>query len=65
MTPRELHGVFQLAMGWQCQRLSLFERRSVSWGSIDLDAASPGVALASLGLRRGAKLVYRYDMLDD
>jgi hypothetical protein len=64
LTLRELHGVSQVAMGWESLHLFLFERRGACYGSWELDAASPDVTLASLRLRRGSKLTYRYDMTD-
>lgn len=64
MTLRELHGVIQVAMGWESLHLFVFERGGARYGSRKLSAASPDVTLASLRLRGGAKLVYRYDMAD-
>jgi hypothetical protein len=64
MTLRESHGVFQVAMGWESLHLFVFERRGARFGSCRLSAASPDVTLASLRLRRGSKLTYRYDMTD-
>lgn len=64
MTLRELHGVFQVAMGWESLHLFVFERGGAQYGSWELSVASPDVTLESFRLRPGAKLIYRYDMTD-
>ena len=64
MRLRELHGVIQVAMGWKSLHLFVFERGGGRYGSRELSAASPDVALTSFRLRGGAKLIYRYDMTD-
>lgn len=64
MTLRELHGVIQVAMGWQSLHLFVFERGGARYGPRELSAASPDVTLGSFRLRRGAKVIYRYDMTD-
>ena len=60
-TLRELHGVFQIAMGWDGIH-HLFRLRAARYGSLELSAASPDVALAALQLRKGARFVYEYDL---
>jgi len=55
-TLRELHGVIQIAMGWEGIHLFQFRLRSRRYGSKELSASSPDVALAALQLRKGALL---------
>jgi len=62
LTLRELHGVLQVAMGWEGIHLFLFRIRAVHYGSWELSAHSPDVALSSLKLRGGARFTYEYDL---
>ena len=59
---RELHGVIQVAMGWEGIHLYQFCLRSRRYGSWEVSASSPDVPLASLKLRRGARFTYEYDL---
>ena len=61
-TLRELHGVFQIAMGWDGIHLYQFSLRATRYGSPELAASSPDVTLAALWLRKGARLLYEYDL---
>ncbi len=61
-TLRELHGVIQIAMGWEGIHLFQFRLRSRRYGSRELSASSPDVALAALQLRKGARFAYDYDL---
>lgn len=61
-TLRELHGVTQVAMGWEGIHLFQFRLRAARYGSWELSAASPDVTLAALRLRRGARFAYEYDL---
>ncbi len=61
-TLRELHGVIQVAMGWEGVHLFQFRLRAGCFGSPELWAASPDVTLAALGLRKGARFWYEYDL---
>jgi hypothetical protein len=61
-TLRELHGIFQVAMGWEGIHLYQFCLRAVRYGSWELSASSPEVALAALRLRKGARFAYEYDL---
>jgi hypothetical protein len=61
-TLRELHGVFQVAMGWEGVHLYQFRLRAARYGSWVLSASSPDVSLAALQLRKGARFVYEYDL---
>lgn len=61
-TLRELHGVLQVAMGWEGIHLFQFCLRAGRYGSWELSAASPEVTLAELQLRKGARFVYEYDL---
>src|SRR5271163_4549067 len=61
-TLRELHGVIQVAMGWEGIHLYDFELRAARYGSWELSASSPDVTLASLRLRKGGRFVYEYDL---
>ncbi len=59
---RELHGVIQVAMGWEGIHLFQFRLRAVRYGSSELSASSPDVALGSVRLRPGSRFVYEYDL---
>ncbi len=59
---RELHGVFQLAMGWEGIHLYQFCLRAARYGSWELSASSPDMTLAALRLRKGARFLYEYDL---
>ena len=61
-TLRELHGVIQVAMGWEGIHLYQFCLRSRCYGSWEVSASSPDVTLAALKLRRGARFTYEYDL---
>jgi hypothetical protein len=61
-TLRELHGVIQVAMGWDGIHLYQFRLRAARYGSCELSAASPDVTLAALRLRKGVRFVYEYDL---
>jgi hypothetical protein len=61
-TLRELHGVIQVAMGWEGIHLYQFELRSVHYGSWEVAAESPDVTLAALRFRKGARFIYEYDL---
>ena len=58
----ELHGILQVAMGWEGIHLYQFCLRSRRYGSWELSASSPDVTLAALRLRRGARFTYEYDL---
>ncbi len=61
-TLRELHGVIQVAMGWEGFHLFQFCLRAVRYGSSEMSTASPDVTLAALRLRKGARFIYEYDL---
>jgi hypothetical protein len=61
-TLRELHGVIQVAMGWEGIHLFQFHLHASRYGSWEISARSPEVTLESLGLRRGARFAYEYDL---
>ncbi len=61
-TLRELHGMIQVAMGWEGIHLYQFCPRSRRYGSWEVSASSPDVTLAALKLRRGARFTYEYDL---
>ena len=62
LTLRELHGVIQVAMGWDGIYLYVFRLRAARYGSSELSASSPDVTLADLRFRKGARLIYEYDL---
>ena len=62
MSLRELHGVVQVAMGWEGIHLFEFAVRGVRYAGPDLCGASTDVALSHLRFRRNAKFRYAYDM---
>jgi Plasmid pRiA4b ORF-3-like protein len=49
-------------MGWEGIHLYVFRVRAVRYGSWELSAASPDVTLAELRFRKGARLIYEYDL---
>jgi hypothetical protein len=59
---RELHGILQVAMGWEGIHLFQFHLRAVRYGSPELSAFSPGAMLADLRLRTGSRFIYEYDL---
>lgn len=59
---RELHGVIQIAMGWEAIHLYQFSLRAVRYGSSELSVSSPHMALAALRLRKGNRFLYEYDL---
>ena len=61
-TLRELHGVIQIAMGWEGIHLYEFHLRAARYGSWELAASSPDITLAALRLRNGARFIYEYDL---
>ena len=58
----ELHGVIQVAMGWEGIHLYQFCLRAARYGSWELSASSPDVTLAALRLRKGTRFAYEYDL---
>ncbi len=63
-TLRDLHGILQVAMGWEGIHLFLFDVHAVRYGSLDLHAASPDVALQEFGFRENGRSSYMHDMGD-
>jgi hypothetical protein len=59
---RELHGIIQVAMGWEGIHLFQFRLRAVRYGSPELSASSPDVDLASFRLRTGSRFTHEYDL---
>ena len=59
---RELHGVVQLAMGWEGIHLFEFAVRGVRYEGLGLSGPSTDVALSEFRFRRNAKFRYVYDM---
>ena len=57
-TLRELHGVIQVAMGWEGIHLYDFQLRAGRYGSWEVAASSPDVALAAPRFRKGARFIY-------
>lgn len=62
LTLRELHGVIQVAMGWEALHLYQFSLRAARYGSSELTCASPDVTLTALRLRKGSRFLYEYDL---
>lgn len=63
-TLRELHGVIQVAVGWEATHLYRFFIRAVHYGSAELGFETPDVRLATFQFRKNAKFTYDYDMGD-
>jgi hypothetical protein len=62
LTLRELHGVIQVAMGWEGIHLFQFTLRAKRFGSLKLAARSPDVPLSELRLRLSTRFRYEYDL---
>jgi hypothetical protein len=62
MTLRELHGTFQVAMGWEGIHLFQFNLRAARYGSHELAARSPDIRLEVLRLRRSGRFTYEYNL---
>jgi hypothetical protein len=62
MTLRELHGIFQVAMGWEGIHLFQFTLRARRFGFLELAARTPDVPLSELRLRQGTRFRYEYDL---
>ena len=63
-TLHELHGILQVAMGWDGIHLFQFDIRAVDYGSWELHAANPDISLSTFGLRGNDRFSYIYDMGD-
>jgi hypothetical protein len=61
-TLRELHGVIQVAMGWEGIHLYDFHLRAAHYGSWEVASSSPDITLAALRFRKGARFIYEYDL---
>ncbi len=59
---RELHGVIQVAMGWESLHLFEFWIRTVRDGSPEICTKPPDKTLGSFGFRKNTKFAYVYDM---
>lgn len=61
---RELHGIIQVAMGWEGIHLYEFDIRAVRYGSLELFAANPDLPLSGFAFRQNEAFSYVYDMGD-
>jgi hypothetical protein len=61
---RELHGVLQVAMGWESIHLYAFDIYAVQYGSFELMMGSPRAQLSQFAFRKNDKFFYTYDMGD-
>ena len=59
---RELHGILQVRMGWECIHLYYFDIHAVHYGAFELDAESPDLPLSAF--RERERFAYLYDMGD-
>lgn len=64
MTLHELHGVLQVAMGWEGIHLYAFDIYAVQYGSFELMMGSPRAPLTDFTFRANDKFSYTYDMGD-
>jgi hypothetical protein len=64
MTLQELHGVLQVAMGWEGIHLYAFDIYAAQYGSFELMMGSPRTPLAQFTFRVNDKFSYTYDMGD-
>ncbi len=63
-TLRDLHGILQVAMGWDGIHLFQFNIRAVDFGPWELCVASPDILLDGFGFRLNDRFSYIYDMGD-
>lgn len=63
-TLRELHGILQVAMGWEGIHLFIFDIHAVRYGSFELFAANPDAPMHQFGFRENDRFLYIYDMGD-
>ncbi len=63
-TLRELHGILQVAVGWEGIHLFVYDVHAVRYGSFELFAANPDVPMHQFGFRENDRLSYIYDMGD-
>ena len=61
---RELHGILQVSMGWEGIHLYYFDIHAVHYGSFELSAESPDIALSRFRFRERSRFAYLYDMGD-
>lgn len=61
---RELHGILQVAMGWEGTHLFFFDIYAVRYGSFELHGANPDVSLQRFEFRKNERFSYVYDMED-
>ena len=61
---RELHGILQVAMGWEGIHLFLFDIHAVQYGSFELHAAKPDTSIQAFEFRKNERFSYIYDMGD-
>ena len=54
-TLRELHGIFQIAMGWEGIHLFLFKLRATHFGSWELCGKSPDVGFFYAKVRKATR----------
>ncbi|KZK81485.1 Plasmid pRiA4b ORF-3-like protein [Pseudovibrio sp. W64] len=59
---RELHGVLQVAMGWESIHLFMFDKGAVHYGSMELGVMPANLTLQSLGLWENEKFHCFYDL---
>lgn len=64
MTLEDLHGVFQVTMGWRSLHLYRFRIHAVHHGSWELGGEPPDRTLGSFKFRCGDRFAYEYDMID-
>ena len=57
-TLHELHGILQVALGWEGIHLFQFHLRAIRYGSPELSAAAAAVPLAGFRLRIGSRFAY-------
>jgi hypothetical protein len=63
-TLHELHGVLQVAMGWEGIHLFLFDVHAARYGSFELHVSNPDVSLQKFEFRENERFSYVYDMGD-
>ena len=61
---RELHGIVQVAMGWEGYHLYLFDVYAMKYGSFELHAGSADISIQQFEFRKNDKFSFIYDMGD-
>ena len=62
VSPRELHGILQVSMGWKGIHLYYFDIYAVHYSAFELDSESPDLLFSTFRFRERQRFAYLYDM---